>query len=315
MTEVAKLIALDWGTSSLRAYLLGDDGRVVDSQARPWGIMATPDGDFAKALEAVTGDWRRRQPNLPLIAAGMIGSTQGWREIPYVACPAGLDELAAAVAHQSAAELPIVPGMALDGAIPDVMRGEETQIVGALALDQSLRDHSLLVLPGTHSKWVRVQDERVTAFTTHLTGELFAVLSAHSILGRPAMQAGAAASDAPGASEAFDRGVLAVRDNPERSLSGLLFSTRSLVVGRRLPAEYSLHYLSGLLLGEEVRSALAGRRMGKGRLALIGDGPLCQRYLRAFGLFGIHGVSVITEAAAAGLWRIAERAGITGVQP
>jgi len=312
MTAQARLIALDWGTSSLRAYLLGNDGVVIDDVAFPWGIMATPDGDFARALEIATARWRASQPDLPMIAAGMIGSRQGWREIPYVACPAGLDALVAAVARQSAAAdvvLPIVPGISIGGDIPGVMRGEETQIVGALALNPPLSDRSLLVLPGTHSKWVTVRRGKVDGFTTYLTGELFAVLSKHSILGRPALDAkrGAVDSPSPVSWDAFDWGVTTIRKNSSRGLSPLLFSARALVLAGRLPAESSLDYLSGLLLGEECRCALADRAAGDDvPLALIGEKTLCERYLRALSLFDVTGVPVIEGASAAGLWRIAE---------
>ncbi|MDR3436573.1 2-dehydro-3-deoxygalactonokinase [Telmatospirillum sp.] len=304
---VPRLIALDWGTSSLRAYLLGDEGTVVDDITVPWGIMATPDGDFARALESVTGTWTNRWPGLPMIAAGMIGSAQGWQEIPYLGCPTGLDDLVAAVRAQPAVpgtSLKIVPGVALDGDIPDVMRGEETQVVGALALDSGLSQRSLLIMPGTHSKWVAVRDGRIVTFTTYLTGELFAVLSQHSILGRPAMAVAKESKPLVPAWTAFDRGVRTVRGNPGRPLSSLLFSTRTLVLSGRLTASESLDYLSGLLIGEELRSALSQTADGFA-CALIGESGLCQRYRRALDLFGVDHAQIIAGASPAGLWRIA----------
>jgi 2-dehydro-3-deoxygalactonokinase len=311
MPKQARLIALDWGTSSLRAYLLAEAGAVIEEVAFPWGIMATPDGDFAKALEKATGAWRLRQPELPMIAAGMIGSAQGWREIPYVACPAGEEELVAAATGQwneGRAILPIIPGLALGGDIPGVMRGEETQIVGALALAPHLAENAMLVLPGTHSKWVTVRHGKIERFTTYLTGELFAVLSKHSILGRPAQDARTKSENERHALswQAFDQGVMAISQDPARGLSPLLFSTRSLVLSGRLSASASLDYLSGLLLGEELRCALAERATKNAApLALIGEKALCERYLRALTLFGITDVPVIEGAAAMGLWRIA----------
>lgn len=311
MSAPARLIALDWGTSSLRAYLLGDGGGVLDEISLPWGIMATPDGDFAKALESATATWRPVYPDLPMIAAGMIGSAQGWRQIPYVSCPAGPSELAAAVARQAADPdilLPIVPGVSIDGDIPDVMRGEETQVLGALHLAPNLFRRSLLVMPGTHSKWVSVEDGAITDFTTYLTGELFAVLARHSILGRPALDA---ARDLPSPNatvswESFDRGVRMTRDTHSRGVSCLLFSARTLVLAGRLAPSDSLDYLSGLLIGEELRSDLARRTVGeKTPLALIGEKTLCERYQRALALFGIADAPIIAGASAAGLWRIA----------
>lgn len=314
MTAAARLIGLDWGTSSLRAYLLGDGGAVIEDVTLPWGIMATPERDFAKALETATGAWRRSHPGIPMIASGMIGSAQGWREIPYISCPGGMGELVAALKRQPAETkgvLPIVPGIALDGEFPGVMRGEETQIVGALDLVPGLFGNSLLVLPGTHSKWVEIRDGRIVTFTTYLTGELFAVLAKHSILGRPALDAGKAGDgpQGPAAAEAFDRGVRTIRDNPSRGLSPLLFTARTLVLSHRLAPEFSLDYLSGLLIGEELRCALAEwQRTEDASLALIGTSALCERYARALALFGIAKVPIIGGASAAGLWRIAEQA-------
>ncbi|PKU25614.1 2-dehydro-3-deoxygalactonokinase [Telmatospirillum siberiense] len=311
MSASARLIALDWGTSSLRAYLLGDGGAVLDEVSLPWGIMATPDGDFAKALETATAPWRRVHPDLPMIAAGMIGSAQGWRQVPYVSCPAGPSELAADIGRQAAdpnIPLPIVPGVSIDGDIPDVMRGEETQVLGALHLAPHLFHRSLLVMPGTHSKWVSVQDGAITDFTTYLTGELFAVLARHSILGRPAIEAArdVPPANAPVSWDSFERGVRMVRDTPSRGLSSLLFSARTLVLAGRLAPSDSLDYLSGLVIGEELRGALAPRKAGDGGpLALIGEKTLCERYRRALVLFGIAEAPIIAGASAAGLWRIA----------
>jgi 2-dehydro-3-deoxygalactonokinase len=323
LEAIPRLIALDWGTSSLRAYLLGDEGRVIDQVAHPWGIMSVPDGDFAKALAAAIGAWQSGDRRLPMLAAGMIGSAQGWREIPYCPCPAGLTELAAAVAGQAVAlragadpagALCIVPGIALSGDLPGVMRGEETQVVGALEKFPALNAGALLVLPGTHSKWVTVETGQVAGFSTYLTGELFALLGQHSILGRPAQlaqaadPAGSAAVRAAGAWAAFDQGVLTVRRHGSAGLSPLLFSTRTLVLTGRLAAEVSLDYLSGLLIGEELRCAL-GESSGRAALpmVLIGDPLLCERYHRALALFDRPQVPSIDNAAPAGLWRIAAR--------
>lgn len=311
-----RLIALDWGTTSLRAWLLGDGGTVIDSAAFPWGIMAVPDGDFAKALATVTGPWTQHHEALPMLASGMVGSAQGWREIPYVDCPAGVDELVAALRRQLAegATLPIVPGVTIGGAFPDVMRGEEAQIAGALELIPALHAHARLVLPGTHSKWVTVRDGAIVAFTTSITGELFAVLSKHSILGRPALAAGKTTPDpnpTPESWAAFEQGVAAIRDNPSRGLGSLLFSARTLVLTHRMPPEVSLDYLSGLLIGDELRNALAEQpRQDTATLALIGERALCQHYVRALALFGVAEPPVIASAAVAGLWRIAEAAAL-----
>ena len=180
------------------------------------------------------------------------------------------------------------------------MRGEETQIVGALDLHPQLAAQSRLVLPGTHSKWVDVADGKITDITSFMTGELFAILRDHSILGR-------FASDPAAVDDAFARGVIAAKDSIQ-GISPLLFSARSLVLMKRIAAGSSLEYLSGLLIGEELRCGLiSGARPD----ALIGDATLCNRYRVALSLFDIYDIPVIDGAAHAGLFSIAKRAGLT----
>ena len=191
MRDSPCLMALDWGTSSVRAFLLAPDGTVLDTRAEPWGIMHVPDGDFAAAFATLTGPWRDRFPGLKAIASGMIGSAQGWREAPYCEAPAGVAELTAALvtAETGNGPLHIVPGVRRGGTNPNVMRGEETQILGALSLTLIWRRTAWWCCQGTHSKWVAVQEACITDFTTYMTGELFALLREHSILGRPAKAA------------------------------------------------------------------------------------------------------------------------------
>ena len=301
-----RLIALDWGTSSLRAFLMGDGGAVLEQRAAPRGIMQVPIGDFPAVFAEVAGDWRRTAPTLPALASGMIGSAQGWRQAPYCRGPTGLVALAAglvSVAAGDGTDLHIVPGVAMDTPSPDVMRGEETQIFGALCLHPELRGGAQLVMPGTHCKWVSVQDGGIAGFHTYMTGEVFAALQSHTILGRPARDAGT-----PPATDgaAFARGVTAARDNPD-GIAPLLFSARTLVLTGQLPAADSLEYLSGILIGDELRCALQGATPA---LALIGDPALCERYRMALAMFGITGARTITGATEAGLWQIACHAGL-----
>ena len=307
-----KLIALDWGTSSMRVYLLGDAAEILDERSRPWGIMYTPEGGFAAAFHDAIGDWRASWPDIPAIAAGMIGSRQGWVEAPYCPCPAGASELAAAMTRLPTADgvLHIIPGIEQRGAAPNVMRGEETQTVGALGLNPALRRRSLLVLPGTHCKWATIIDERIVCFDTFMTGELFAVLRDHSILGRPAAQAGSPAS--PGWT-AFDRGVGIARAAGARGLAPNLFLTRSLVLNGDIAAADSLDFLSGLLIGEELRVAL--HSASEATFALIGEAALCKRYQRAFAQFGVSDVPRLEDVSPAGVWRIAAMAGLLGSSP
>ena len=304
---MARLLALDWGTSSLRAYLLGEGGALIEERRQPWGLLHLPEGGFGAALKGVAGDWLDGTPALPLIASGMVGSAQGWREAPYARCPADAAALAAQLLRFEALPgvmLHIVPGVRLDGPRPDVMRGEETQVVGLLAGQPALAEQATLVMPGTHSKWVRVQAARIVDFRTYMTGELFALLREHSILSRPAREAGGS----PTCDDAYDRGVTAVRAAGTAGATVLLFSARALVLGGQLRAGDSLDYLSGLLVGEELRSALSDDDGVEP--VLVGDAALCERYRRALALFGRRAQTAGEGAAAAGLWQIAARAGL-----
>jgi 2-dehydro-3-deoxygalactonokinase len=290
-----RLVALDWGTSSLRAWLLGDGGTALAEKSAPLGILKVPDGDFAAAFRDVCGEWLA--PGVPAIASGMIGSRQGWVEAPYVACPAGFDALAQGLARTDAG-LAIVPGVSCVDAsgVPDVMRGEETQVFGALEGPQGV-----YVLPGTHSKWVTVADGRIASFATYMTGELFAVLRSHSILGRTM------AADAPHSPEAFRRGWAAGLAS-DGALLHRLFGVRTLSLFDTLSSDAASSYLSGLLLGEEVRAAARG--LGARSVTLIGDANLCERYRDVIAGAGAASHIARSDAARLGLWRIAVKAGI-----
>lgn len=299
------LIGVDWGTSSLRAYHLDGSGTVSAVRDRAWGLRHLPEGGFAAALADITADW----PALPMLACGMVGSRQGWCEAPYVETPADTAQLADALACVHAAgdrPLYIVPGMHNPRG-PDVMRGEETQLAGALALQPELASRSTWILPGTHSKWVSVREGAVADFATVMTGELFAVLRGHSILG------GASNSDSDGDPNAFDRGLDRARDSGASGAMSQLFSTRALMLDGELAPAAVGDYLSGLLIGEEFRSMLASERFDcTGPLQLIGDDALCRRYLRAATRFGLRLADPIVDAAAHGLWHIACQAEQSG---
>lgn len=307
------LIGLDWGTSALRGYLMSAAGDVLDAVTKPWGIQQLPAGGFAAAFAGIVADWRSRGPGLPVVAAGMVGSRQGWREVPYVECPADAAAIARGIVPfaADAGLVRIVPGVIRRGPLPNVLRGEETQVIGAVAREPGLAAESLFVLPGTHSKWVQVHGGRITEFDTHMTGELFAVLREHSLLGKPAREAAGTEADAALKKAAFDRGLTVARESGSAAASGRLFTTRSLYLTGDLEPSVTLDYLSGLLVGEEVRSALAARRDEPlPPLVLIGDEALCARYREALTGFGITAVRVFGDSAAAGLWQVARIAGI-----
>ncbi|MBY0336134.1 MAG: 2-dehydro-3-deoxygalactonokinase [Acetobacteraceae bacterium] len=288
------LIALDWGTTSLRAYLLDEAGQVLERRAEAAGVMQVTRQELPAAFHRAVAGW----PALPALASGMVGSSVGWVEAPYAEAPAGAAEVARALRPVPGVALHIVPGVVQRGEAPNVMRGEETQILGALRLRPDLAARSLMLLPGTHSKWVRVEDGRIARFDTFMTGELFAVLREHSILGR----AGGAAPSEAETLAAFDRGVAAARGRGHAA--PLLFTARSLVLTGGLPAGLALDYLSGLLIGEELACASPGGET----LLLIGDPALCARYRRALAAFGVADAPVLdaAEATTAGLWHIAQ---------
>lgn len=304
------LIGIDWGTSTLRAYLLAADGSMIDRRALPWGIQHLPAGGYAEAFLTIVGGWRDRGPDLPVLAAGMVGSRTGWREVPYVECPADAGAIAAGVVpfESECGLMHLVPGVMQGGSAPDMMRGEETQIIGAIEREPWLAADALLVLPGTHSKWASIHDGRVTGFTTYLTGELFAMLRDHSIIGGLARDA-AGGTDATRAA-AFRRGVDAIRAGGAAGIAGTLFSTRSLCLCGELNAADSLDYLSGLLVGEELRSVLAKHDGALPPCVLVGDPTLCSRYRDACAAFGIDGMRTLDETAQYGLWRIACAVGL-----
>lgn len=258
------MIGIDWGTSSFRAYLLAPDGRVLDRKETDDGILAAT-GRFKDVLEAMISTWSPAT-HAPVVMSGMIGSRQGWIEAPYIACPADTVALASGLCRLGVGDpraVWIVPGLStLDGdGIPDVMRGEETQVIEALAaLGLST---ARIVLPGTHSKWVTVNDGSITGFATYMTGEVFAALKGHTILGRTM---DGDAIDPAG----FARGVEAARGDggPPGRLLHKIFSTRSLGLFDRLEPREAGGYLSGLLVGAEIVAA-SSQPMPSSKLNLV----------------------------------------------
>lgn len=309
------LIGLDWGTTSLRAHLLDSEGRVLDRRSSAEGILADHAGGFSDTFQRVVGNWLDASPGLPVIASGMITSRNGWVETPYIPVPAGIDELASSLVPfdvSPSCKIRFVCGMKQDppGGTPDIMRGEETQIAGCLAPGRLLQGDGdgLFVMPGTHSKWVNVRDGRLDRFDTYMTGEVFAVLKEHSILGR-LMEAGGGPITA-----GFARGVSA-RLKADASLLTQIFSARTLALFDRLDPADIADYLSGLLIGEEVRSALREYGTDGGGVppvTIVGSGALTDRYLAALAQAGIAAAAAPEEAAARGHFAIARRAGLIG---
>ena len=266
----AALLAVDWGTSALRGALLAADGSVLAEHAAPRGLLSVQPGGWAAAFEAEFGAWLAAHPGLPCLMAGMVGSRQGWVEAAYCACPAGLADLAARLCWVQPERIAIVPGLSVEvDGLPDVMRGEETQVFGALAL-LGLSE-ATLVLPGTHSKWVTVQGGRITHFATHMTGEVYALLRQQSILARTLP-----ADDAAWVAEAFDRGV--AQAQAPGGLLHHLFAVRTLALFDRDDGPSLACHLSGLLIGDELRAQAlpAGQAV-----VAVGSAVLTARYQRA----------------------------------
>ena len=297
------LVAIDWGTSSARAYCLDREGIVGARREVPLGVRHVRDGRFDAALAKLLDD-------LPIgiaprIASGMIGSRQGWVEAPYVDCPASLVALADRIVQAPFGVLSIVPGVITRdrAGVPDVMRGEETQLLGAIATDAP---PLLAVLPGTHSKWARVEHGRIVDFTTFMTGELFAILMDHSLLGR-----GSGHEARRFVGGAFSRGGAGGLDDGE--LAHDLFGARTLSLTGALVGEDVGDWLSGLLIGREIRAARTwATRAGVdvSVVHVIGASALAERYTLALASAAMLAQRADDDAAAHGLWRIAHRAGI-----
>ena len=288
----ARLVAVDWGTTSLRGALLDDAGRVLAEKSAPLGILNVPDGDFAGTFAAQFSEWMREAGSLCLIS-GMAGSRQGWQEAPYAQCPAGLDELTRHLHWIEPGRIALVPGLSVaqDG-VPDVMRGEEVQIFGALRLT-GIAD-GVFVLPGTHSKWATVKAGRVTGFRTYMTGEVYGLLTQHSILSRTTQ------ANSPLDEAAFLDGVQ--RANNGDGLLHNAFGTRALALFERLAPGPSASYLSGLLIGEELRAQTTAREV-----VLIGAPALTARYALALKQAGVATCTLGAEATWAGLAAVGEK--------
>lgn len=296
------LIGLDWGSTRLRAYRFDEVGGVADTRALPWGSRQLPQGGFEEAFARAVEGW----PHAPVLACGMVGSRGGWREVPYLDTPCRLEALGRSLTAIDAPDgrtVHIVPGLR-DPAGPDVMRGEETQVAGVLARMPGLAGNARLLMPGTHSKWVRVRDDAVTGFTTLMTGELFALLRGHSVLGAGLPEGGAD-------DEAFARGVAAAQASGAAGGLSRLFSTRALMLEGALAPASVADFLSGLLIGDELRMALAaGWATPDEPVLVVGEDALCARYRQAAPAFGLSLQSTPGATAASGLWRVAAAAGL-----
>jgi 2-dehydro-3-deoxygalactonokinase len=291
-------IAVDWGTTSFRAYQVSPEGKVLDERRSSDGILAVKESAFEQALEQHLAGWN---VSLPVVAAGMITSRQGWIEVPYVDCPAGPKELAKAIVSRTLASgrmIHFVTGLHMksESLGHDVMRSEETQVFGSL-----VSGAAHFVTPGTHSKWIDVEGGRIVRFETYVTGESFALYRNHSILGR--LMSGESDDMA-----AFAHGVEKALADPAGLLHSL-FSVRSLGLYNELNAEALSSYLSGLLIGTEVAHATSKRKR-EGLYLVLASPAIASRYLRAMHMAGLKAEMGDSLAIVAGERLIAETAGI-----
>ncbi len=296
MTNGVEWVAVDWGTSNLRAWGIDAGGNAVFSRASPQGMgKLTPD-QYPAVLTELLAD--AVDHPVDALICGMAGARQGWLEAPYLDAPAELTQLAGgavAPAMPGDAIRPrILPGICLrEIGAEDVMRGEETQLLGLAALRPGF--DGLVVMPGTHSKWALLEGTRLTRFSSAMTGEIYEVLKTHSVL-RHSLQ-----GDLEGADRdvGFEAGLDLGLDRPDR-LTGLLFKVRAgaLLSGRTAP--WCAGFLSGLLIGAEI----GGHRdwIGSTEIPLVGSVAISKLYQRAFRRIGISSRIVdATDATLAGL--------------
>jgi 2-dehydro-3-deoxygalactonokinase len=285
----------DWGTSRLRLYLRQGKS-VLDRRDGP-GIGSLNGASPRDTFLDLVGDWREAGPSLALLC-GMVGSRNGWQEAAYAPCPANAADIRERLLHLDADGLPvaIVPGLSCRNALggPDVMRGEETQILGALELEPELkRGRRLLALPGTHTKWVVVEDGAITSFLTAPVGEIYALMREHSILAK------AAAGDVEspeGLAAGFVRGVERIVEQGPARLPHLIFETRSRQLLDGLPKDEAMGFLSGLLIGADTASTSSW--FGHlGQVSLIGAPALSALYAQAIAAHGGSSAAVDGDAA------------------
>lgn len=303
MAPRTALIGIDWGTTSFRAYQIAADGMVIDTVEAAEGIANPPVGGFEETFERHVGPWLDDGEHLPVVASGMISSRNGWRETPYLKAPVDAAAFGAALTEhvsQAGRRLHFVSGLMCDDASgnPDVMRGEETQLIGCLALGVP---NGLFVMPGTHSKWAFTQSGRLRGFRTYMTGEVFAVMREHSLLG-------AFIADAAWSEAAFADGVAASLADKD-SVLHRLFTVRSRVLDQRMAADDTAAYLSGILIGEELRAGLADLA-SDAEVTVVGAGALVDRYLAALAVAGVTARPAPDAAVARGHYAIAKQAGL-----
>lgn len=308
-------IAGDWGSTAMRLHLCahdGDETRILASVAGP-GVKFCD--DFEQAFFDAAGGWLAEHGRIPVVLAGMIGSNLGWADCPYAPCPTDASALDARLHRFSARgiDIAIAPGLRCTNifGLPDVMRGEEVQLFGALDLLGKPERLTLMCLPGTHAKWAIVEDGAVRSFFTSMQGEMFEVLLAHSLIGRGLPEAAASVVAEPN-TPAFREGVSLMLADPTLAVEFAVFATRSRVVTGGLAAIQARAFLSGLLIAAEVRDAIAGHRARNlefDTVTLVGAEALMPLYVAPLEQLGI--TARLLPAHDASIRGLAGLAGVT----
>jgi 2-dehydro-3-deoxygalactonokinase len=299
LTEIVDWVAVDWGTSNLRAWGIGPGGAVAFEKTSPKGMGKLTREEFPGALAELLDSVAPASAGAPLdvLICGMAGARQGWLEAPYLEAPTdlrGLLDGAVRPAMPGGRIAPaILPGVCQKAGADNVMRGEETQLLGLAALTPGFS--GIVCMPGTHSKWVQLSGTRIERFSTAMTGEIFEVLRTHSVL-RHSLNGDI---DGPGRADGFAAGAEAGLEHPEQLL-GTLFQVRagSLLSGRQ--PDWCAGYLSGLLVGTEIGSNR--HLIGTQAVPLIGSPALCALYAQVLAMIGARGEPRdATEIVLAGL--------------
>lgn len=292
-----RFIVADWGTTRFRGYLIEDE-TILDQVSSNEGVSELQKGQHRDVFLRQCGRWLEAKPDAPVLLVGMVGSREGWVEAPYATCPAGPEEIAKAmvpVELGNGRSGYIIPGLFCEPApgAADVMRGEET-----LALGSGI-ENGIICSAGTHPKWIEMRDGRIARFATYMTGEMYALLREHSMIGRPATE--------PEDLSGFDLGLDAAMRNDGENAVGLLhllFSARASVVSKRMDSNLLAPYLSGLLTGDEINGALA--QFGRPKsVTIMAEESRAELYIHALKRYGIEAQTKIPQQALlAGLSRI-----------
>mgnify|MGYP001193465348 CR=1 FL=1 len=299
---VPALIGIDWGTTNRRGYLLNSNGKILDSRQDGLGLSKVAGGDFLGPLEKLIGDWQSISEALPVLMSGMVGASTGWLDAGYCSVPVGLEELSEKLTSVTASKnVWIVPGVrTIDKAkMPDVIRGEEVQ---SLSIGGD-RNDAVVIIPGTHCKWIRVKGQKIISFTTFLTGDLYGAILNNTVISM--LRTGTEI----GGHEAFCRGV-EIGFTEHANLMHVLFGARTNVLFKTLMPEEVSHYVSGLLIGAEIASGISIIGSAQKSMVLLGSDALIQRYELAFSTCKINVDVVGLEAVGSAYIKIAQSAGL-----